>query len=93
MCPLTLASDIEDMFPLVAVAAGTLVIVVWLIMATIDSTAKAKAREATRRELAAYVAEGSMTAADAAAIMNGGKTPKSSAASVNEFSVGMERSA
>jgi hypothetical protein len=79
---LTLASDIEELMPVVAVTGGCLIAVVWIIMATIDSTVKAKAREATRRELAAYVAEGSMTSADAAAIMNAGK---SKANAQNEF--------
>ncbi len=76
MCPITLASDLKDAVPLVAMAVGGAIAIVWLIMATIDSTVKAKAREATRRELAAYVAEGSMSAADAAAIMNAGKQPR-----------------
>ena len=90
MVPLTLAVDPSEIFPLAALASGSAVVVIWIIMATIDSTVKAKAREATRRELAAYVAEGSMTAADAAAIMNAGKNPRNGC-TVAEFHVAPQR--
>lgn len=86
MAPLTLAASIEEILPLAAIAAGTVIVLVWIIMATIDSTVKTRAREETRRELAAYVAEGSMTAADAAQIMNAGKNPRQARATPTEFS-------
>lgn len=76
MNPMTLAASVDEILPLAAIAGGTAIVVVWIIMATIDSTVKTKAREQTRRELAAYVAERSMTAADAAQIMNSGRNPK-----------------
>lgn len=37
----------------------------WILMATIDSVTKARERERTAREIAAYVAEGSISATDA----------------------------
>jgi hypothetical protein len=87
MTAFTLASEFEDFIPIVAIAAGSAIAVIWIIMATIDSTVKTRAREATRRELAAYVAEGSMSATDAAQIMNAGKNAKAAGATPSEFRV------
>lgn len=41
----------------------------WILLATIDSMHKTTQRERTSREIAAYVAEGSITAADAGHLM------------------------
>ena len=38
---------------------------IWIVLATVDSMFKAHQRERTAREIAAYVAEGSISAADA----------------------------
>lgn len=69
MVPMTLASNfpdaiIDEIVPLTAVTVGGVVIVVWVIAATIDSVVKNRSRERTRREVAAYVAEGSMSPSD-----------------------------
>lgn len=85
--------DFEELIPIVALVAGTVIVVIWLIMSTIDSTVKTRAREATRRELAAYVAEGSMSAADAAQIMSAGKGVKAAAASEPEFAAAVPKRA
>lgn len=90
MNTLTLASDIEELIPIAAMVVGGVIAVVWIIMATIDSTVKAKQKEATRRELAAYVAEGSMTAADAANIINAGRGSKN-AAGATDFNASANR--
>jgi len=81
MFSLALANNFDDLVPVVAVGGGCLIALVWIIMATIDSTVKSRAREETRRELAAYVAEGSMTASDAAMIMSAGKNAASACSS------------
>lgn len=41
----------------------------WVVLATVDSMHKTSQRERTAREIAAYVAEGSITAADAGHLM------------------------
>ena len=61
------------MIPIIAVGGGVL----WLIIGSIASNARrsveTKAREESRREIAAYVAEGSITADDAAKLLDAGK--------------------
>ena len=61
---------------IVSVVAGCGVAVVSVVYGMISSTAKTRAREQTRREIAAYVAEGSIQPDDAVAMMNAGR-PKS----------------
>lgn len=75
LCTLA-ATELGDLVPVAAMAVGGVIAVTWIIMATIDSTVKAREKEATRRELAAYVAEGSMSAQDAANIMNAGRSAR-----------------
>jgi hypothetical protein len=48
-------------------------IIVGTITGAIASIFKTRAKEMTRRELAAYVAEGSLRPEDAVAVLNGGK--------------------
>ena len=86
---LTLAADLERLIPIAAITVGGVIAVTWIIMATIDSTVKAKEKEATRRELAAYVAEGSMSAQDAAAIMNAGRSSR--AVATADFNCGQKK--
>ncbi len=85
MYPHTLASDFIDLIPVIAVGGGVVIALVWIVFATLDSIIKARAKETTRRELAAYVAEGSMTAADATNIINAGRSSKASAACPADF--------
>lgn len=86
---ITLATDLERLIPIAVITIGGIIAVTWIIMATIDSTVKAKEKEATRRELAAYVAEGSMSAQDAAAIMNAGRSAR--AVATADFSCGQQK--
>lgn len=53
----TLAGDIGDVMPIGIVVVAVL----WLVLATITKITQTHARERTKREIAAYVAEGSMT--------------------------------
>ncbi|KAA0215160.1 MAG: hypothetical protein DYG94_09775 [Leptolyngbya sp. PLA3] len=55
----------QDLIPLVAIVGGITVAIIAIIAKTIRATARTKEVEATRREIAAYVAEGSITPADA----------------------------
>ncbi len=61
---LTLAA-VWDVNGLAFALVGGAVFVVWIIMATVQGMVKRSAIEQSRREIAAYVAEGSLTPADA----------------------------
>lgn len=58
-----------DLIPIIAISGGLLVAIVAIGGGIIQSIVQTKAREATKRELAAYVAEGSMSPADAETIL------------------------
>ncbi len=62
----------ENLIPIIAVAGGLLVAIVAILAGTVASTKKTKQREETRREVAAYVAEGSMTPEDAERLLTAG---------------------
>lgn len=73
------ASPIEDsvahyLLPLVAIVAGAVVGSLAIACGMMHSVAVKKARENTKRELAAYVAEGSITPDDAVRILAVGLT-------------------
>lgn len=60
--------------PVLAIVLGCTIAIVAIISGTASKVAVTKAREKSRRELAAYVAEGTMAPDDAVALMNAGKT-------------------
>ncbi|MCH8823872.1 MAG: hypothetical protein IH984_10230 [Planctomycetes bacterium] len=66
--------ETDSLIPVMAIALGCTVAVIAIIAGTASKVAIAKAREKSRRELAAYVAEGTMAPDDAVALMNAGKT-------------------
>lgn len=59
---LTLA-DASEVYPILLIAGSFFAF--WILLATIDSIHKTNQRERTAREIAAYVAEGSISASDA----------------------------
>ena len=73
-----LGSDLEsllqrgDFIPLVAIVFGCTTGMVAIMCGTIAGVAKAKNRETTKREIAAYVAEGSIDPDKAIAMLNAG---------------------
>lgn len=67
----------SDLIPLVAIVGGITIAIIAIICGTIRSTARAKEVEATRREIAAYVAEGSITPADAERLLKASAAPES----------------
>lgn len=69
-----------DLTGIVAIIAGAAVGVVALIMVNVRRTIIAEAREKSRRELAAYVAEGSITPDDAAKLLSAGPRDESEVA-------------
>ncbi|MGD9693253.1 MAG: hypothetical protein AB7G17_09030 [Phycisphaerales bacterium] len=59
----------EEILKLVAISGGLLIAALAIIFGSTKSMVKAKEREQTKRELAAYVAEGSMRPEDAEKIL------------------------
>lgn len=57
----------------IAVSGGMLIALVSVIASAVSRTSQAKAREQTKREVAAYVAEGSMSPEQAQQILASGK--------------------
>lgn len=52
---------------------GGTVAIVWIVLGTVTSMVKAVSREKTRREIAAYIAEGSMTSEQGERLMAAGR--------------------
>lgn len=74
MCDvLTLASFDEDLIPVIAMAIGGGIWLIWIVFGTIRRIAQTAAKERTKREIAAYIAEGSMTPADGERILKADK--------------------
>jgi hypothetical protein len=65
----TLATDFSDMAGLLIPLGGLLFAAFIIVVAAIKSVAINRARETTKRELAAYMAEGSISAEDAERIL------------------------
>ena len=59
----------DEIIPLGMILAG----MVWIVASYTASIAKAKAREESRREIAAYVAEGTISPDDAVRLINAGE--------------------
>ena len=63
----------EALIPFVAVGGGLLEAIVAIVFGTISGVAKRKSFEESRREIAAYLAEGSMTPQEAEVLLMIGK--------------------
>jgi hypothetical protein len=68
----TLATDIDAIIPVLAVGGGLVIGLVVIVGGLIRGTLISRAREQSRREVAAYIAEGSMTAEEGARILEAG---------------------
>jgi hypothetical protein len=66
------ANAANDIVPILAITLGIGIAFFAILMGTIKSVARTKAREESRREIAAYVAEGSISPADAQNLLNAG---------------------
>ncbi len=66
----TLATDFSDMTGLLIPLAGLVFVAFIIVLSTLKSVAINRSREQTKRELAAYMAEGSISAEDAEKILN-----------------------
>ncbi len=57
----TLAQDVGDIVPIVALSVGGLVALTAIVVTSLRWWLESKERERSRREIAAYVAEGSIS--------------------------------
>lgn len=72
----TLALADNVLMPLVSVGGAFAVAIIAIVAAAVRNAITARAREQSRREIAAYVAEGSMTAEEGAKLIDAGKTKR-----------------
>jgi hypothetical protein len=72
MIPTILAAD--EAVPIVVVGGGLLVAIVAIVTNGIRRTYQTKDREQSRREIAAYVAEGSITAEEGERLIKAGRS-------------------
>lgn len=72
---MTLASIADEVIPVVAIVSGCLVAITSMIVKGVGNASKTRQREQSRREIAAYVAEGSMTPEQGERLMNAGPPP------------------
>jgi hypothetical protein len=70
---ITLADIDGELIPLAAMGGGFIVAIVAIVVGSVKSMADRKQKEESRRELAAYVAEGSMTTDEAERILEAGQ--------------------
>ena len=63
---------LEALIPIIAITGGVIVALVAIITSAITKASQTKAREESRREIAAYVAEGTISPDDAAKILSAG---------------------
>lgn len=61
---LTLA-DLDDVIPILLIAIVGAIVIIWLVFGNLRKAIETRAKEMTRREIAAYVAEGSISSDDA----------------------------
>ncbi len=73
----TIALSENLVLPIIALGGSFVCVIVGVVLGTVRSVLNARARESTKRELAAYVAEGSMTPEDAERILKAGPKEKS----------------
>jgi hypothetical protein len=75
---LTIGNIDGNLIPIVAIVGGLSIALVAIVFGAIKSIMQAKAHEESRREIAAYVAEGSISPEDGARLIEaGGQVPRS----------------
>ena len=74
---MTLAAiDDGTLIPLAGMAGGFIIAIVAITVGAAKSIARSRAQEASRREIAAYIAEGSMTPEEGARLLEAGAQDK-----------------
>ena len=69
----TLAADVDEIALLVMICGGVFVAILIVVMLGASSLVRTRERESTKREIAAYVAEGSISPEDAATLLTAGE--------------------
>ena len=64
--------DRNDLIPIIAIGGGLIIAFFYVVFSNIAHVMTTRARETTKRELAAYVAEGSMSPEKAVALLTAG---------------------
>lgn len=78
----SLAAENESLIQLVAIIGGLSLGAIGMIGGMVSRVMRKREEEQTRREVAAYVAEGSMTADDAEKILRAGRKNRDSGCAV-----------
>lgn len=65
-------NQLESLIPIIAIMGGVAVALVAIVTSAITKASQTRAREESRREIAAYVAEGSISPDEAAKILSAG---------------------
>jgi hypothetical protein len=74
---MTLAQVDEGVIPIVIFGVGGVIAITAIVFNTVKGMVNSANREKSRREVAAYVAEGSITPEDAERILNAGRDGRS----------------
>lgn len=69
-----LFNNSEDLIPVIAIGGGLLFAFSCVVISTISKTMRNSSHERTRREVAAYIAEGTMTTEQGERILKAGAT-------------------
>lgn len=69
-------ADASEAVAIIAICGGLTVAIVGIIAGTVKANRREREREQSRREIAAYVAEGSISAADAERLIAAGRKRK-----------------
>lgn len=60
----------DEIIPILAIGGGLIIAVVAIVLGNLSTILRTRAREQTKREVAAYLAEGSITSEDAERIIS-----------------------
>ncbi len=77
MNAITLGSDIGDMVPIIVPLSGMVFALIVIVIGATKGLLETRTKERTKREVAAYMAEGSITSEDAERILREPKGKKS----------------
>jgi len=70
------AEDIEMLIPIIAIAGGLSLAAFCTFVGMLKSVSRTQQVEKSRREIAAYIAEGSMTPEEGERLMRAGRAPE-----------------
>jgi hypothetical protein len=73
MSTLAESLDLGKLVPIVAIVGGLSIAMISIVTGCVTAIARARLREQSRREIAAYIAEGTMTPEQGERILNAGR--------------------